>query len=409
MQCRTITCTQNTTCRYSSNSQALTWPTKAFRRSSEIQFTSPSKADVTLQGKKYSTSVSGKLDFQYLSDSHHLLLNNLTLYAQAFKTDIGEFKDIVFLLYKSTQAECKDSMPVYGQPCTQYQVPVGKMEAAENLSIGGKAVSMFSKNLKVVDVTINHITKGFVVQGTSMATIQVDGKSVPVQMDLDLRGYFLNFAPVAKGLESTRFAECEESSNKTPVTLSAAGSFDIYTPVVSNLPRYEWYEDYGEPTQYLWGKTNTVTISPHMLGYGVHSMTLLVGDNGGQVAEDTFDVEVGDTTAPEFSSLPQDIHASGPPGTQSVYVDIGQLDARDGCGDPVMVTHDAPTGLLFPTGVTQVTWTADDQRGNTATVGQQVTVVVLAAFPMGKVLFAVGTAFAAAVGLLVLGLIRKKK
>ena len=393
MQCRSITCTQNSTCLYSTTGQALTWPTKAFRRSSEIQFTSPSKADMIVQGKKYSTSVSGKLDFQYLSDSHHLQLNNLTLYAQAFKSDVGEFKDIVILLYTSTQAECKDAMPVYAQPCTRYQIPVGKMETVENLSIGGKSVSMFSKNLKAVDVTINHTTKGFIVQGTSQATIQVDGKNVPVQMDLDLRGYFLNFAPVAKGIESTRFAECEEGSNQTPVTLSAAGSFDIYTPVASNLPRYEWYEDFGQPTQYLWGKTDTVTISPHMLGYGVHTMILLVGDNGGQVADDTLDVEVGDTTAPEFTSLPQDVSASGPPGTQSVYVDIGTLDARDACGDPVMVTNNAPASLLFPAGVTQVTCTSDDQRGNTPTAVQKVTVVVLAAFPIAKVLLA-GAVFA---------------
>lgn len=123
-----------------------------------------------------------------------------------------------------------------------------------------------------------------------------------------------------------------------------------------------------------------MTIPPQQFAFGVHSITLVVQDKDGLVASNTFDLEVGDTTAPSLSIPPDVTTPFYPPGTGSVYVPIGEASASDGCSvkADTLVSNDAPANLLFPPGVTTVTWTADDGRGNLTSAKQKVTVNAIA-------------------------------
>jgi Ca2+-binding RTX toxin-like protein len=55
-------------------------------------------------------------------------------------------------------------------------------------------------------------------------------------------------------------------------------------------------------------------------------------------------------------------------------VNIGQAFAEDDCGGAVTITNNAPA--TFPLGVTTVTWTAVDARGNTKTATQRITALL---------------------------------
>lgn len=378
--CGETTCkpSGSTNCTYGKKVNVLT-----FSQGSEIRFAAPSKAEISIQGQaQTSTStVTGTLHFQYQVSSGDMELNSLILNFAPVQTDVGKFQDIVVGLISPAKAHCLDAAPVFGQPCTNYQILKGDLKASTSVSVDGKPILWFSENILPIKITIDHTTRSFKAKGIVRAIIKINDQDTPMDIALDLYGDFVNFAPKAIGVESTKFAECEENTNKKPVILNAAGSFDIYAPVPTNLPRYEWYEDYGLSTEHLWGKQAKVIIPPHTLAYGVHKFTLIVGDKDGLVDMDTFEVTVGDTTPP-YLTIPPDITTPiYPPGTKSVQVDIGQATASDACSQPT-IANDAPENLLFPPGVTTVTWQADDDRGNITTAVQKVNVQVVLSLPL---------------------------
>ena len=350
-------------------------------KTSEIEFIPPSKTVIHVKGNPYQSNASGHLQFDYHPQTMDLDLQSMLLNIEPFNTDIGTFSENKVAMLNYPTAKCTDSSPVFGQPCDNYQIPTGEFIGAESSKHGGKTLLWNSENVKPLDISIDHVNRTFDITGTIQTTITLNGQ--PTKMDIipDLKGRFVSFSPKAVGIESTTYAECEENTNATPINLTAAGSFDVYAPSPANLPKYEWYEDYGTPTEHLWGNKADVQINPHQLAYGIHSISLLVEDMDGLVDIDTFDVEVGDSVAPDLI-IPADIETQiYPPGTGSVYVEIGKANSNDICSDKVMVSNDAPKNQQFPPGETRVTWQADDGRGNLTTAEQKVNVRVLAPFP----------------------------
>lgn len=383
-------------CSYKGDTSASQSHLISFSQGSQIKFDKPSKADITIAGhaETYTSAATGTLYFDYVVTKHDIQLNSLVLNFSPVDTAVGHFQDMVALLIKPSQAHCKDGMPVYGEPCTHYEISQNELTATESVSLDGKSIVWLSENTAPIDITIDHTKKSFNAKGPIQATIKINDQDTPMDIDLDLYGYFVNFAPVAKGDESTKFSECDENTNQKPVVLNAAGSFEIYLPDPTNLPRYEWYEDFGLVTEHLWGNQKVVTIPQHKLGYGVHKMTLLVGDAQGLVDTTSFDVTVGDTTPPKLTVPPDVTTDIFPAGTESVAVDIGKAGAADACSGNATVSNDASKNGLFPPGLTNVTWQADDTRGNIATAVQKVNVRVednsIATLVIGSILLFFG-------------------
>ena len=144
----------------------------------------------------------------------------------------------------------------------------------------------------------------------------------------------------------------------------------MYDSIPAN--NYEWYEDYGLVTEKLWGTGSHVVIPQGSLSFGVHSITLLVRDNDGVVDTDSFDVDVYDQTPPSLTIPPDAYRMVIPPDQTPALVSLGQASASDGCSSQVLVTNDGPSDSRFAAGVTPVTWTADDGRGNLKSLVQKV-------------------------------------
>ncbi len=368
---------------------ALKIEPKSFLYHSEIEF-NPIKyksiADITIKDNHFDKQkVAGNLHFEYQYESNNMKLmklNSMTLKIDPLDTDVGRFQDIVISLWKFSHASCKDTMPSYHQPCTKYEIPKEDLVVGLSAKLDGKALLFAGTNQNPISITIDHPTRTFKFQGPLHTMVKVDGKDTPLDISVDLAGHFVNFAPKAFGRESTRFAECGISrigntmkpGNKGPVKLDSAGSFGVYDTHLTNPPTYEWYEDFGLVTEKLWWTGAQYTIAPHNLGYGVHNFTLVVRDKNGLVDTDTFDIEVRDTIPPELT-VPDIIIFQSPNETGPFKVDIDKALAYDSCSEKVMLSNNAPQGLLFPSGDTIVTWTADDGKGNVTTAVQKVSVI----------------------------------
>ncbi len=360
----------------------------SFSYGSEIEF-NPTKytsvADITIQNNQFSNrAVNGNLHFEYQHQVHNMKLNSMTLRMDSLATDAGLFQDITVALWKFSDAKCKDTMPLYNQPCTVYEIAQGDLIVGLSAAVNGKGLLFAGTNQNSILITIDHNNRTFSFQGPLHTMVTLDGKDTPLDIFINLTGHFVNFAPKAFGRESTKHVECGMkrnnkilSGNKDPVILDSAGSFDIYDTLPSNPANYEWYEDFGLVTEKLWGKGSKYTLAPYSLGFGVHTFTLLVKDKNGIVDTDTFTIEVADTLPPELT-IPNDIIVyqsateKGP-----VKLTIGQAWAYDTCAEKVMISNDAPADLVFPPGDTTVTWTADDGRGNITSKAQKVLLITL--------------------------------
>jgi hypothetical protein len=364
---------------------------RSFPYSSVIEF-NPSKfksqAGIRILRHMYKKNVSGELHFEYLLDKfgnylEGMQINSMLLKVDPLKTDIGTYTDIVISLLEAVTATCKMKQgkpPPWASPCDWYEIPKEQFRTSIAAEEGGVKFIYVARNRLPLVIEIQHKNRTFQIKGGPQSTeVGYNGKTARLDIDIDLWGHFLNFAPTAVGgRESTRLVECSRgrnnvSSNKDPVFLDASGSFEVYDdPIPSSA--HKWQEDYGLVTEKYWGSGRKVTIAEHQLPYGVHHMTLLIRDDFGVADTDTFEVEVQDEIAPNLT-VPPDVHfLLVPPNTAPVKLNIGQATATDSCSDSVMITNDAPKDGRFPLGVTIITWTADDGRGNVTTKTQKVNV-----------------------------------
>ena len=368
-----------------SKEYSLTLGPRRFMRSSEIEFkntpTFHSKATITMLGGTYTSEVDGILHFEYGLDAQGRMLtiriNSMLLNLSDMSTSEGTFTNMVVALLDPVQAECTDAIAPWGTPCDTYQIRSETFTASTAADRGDELFFLVARNETHHSITIDHANRVFHLKGPISTSIVVNNEDSPVNIDIDVTGRFLNFAPRANGNESTRYVECAERFNKAPVYLDASQSFDIdgmygSPPITNAIASYTWYEDFGSATEKSWGSGKQVAIGPYQLAWGVHDITLEVRDSGGIADRHTFQVEVQDTQPPDLTP-PQDIYfyrLSVNP--QPEQINIGQASYSDMCSDEVIVTNDAPAGSTFGPGVHSVTWTADDGTGNVKTAVQKI-------------------------------------
>ena len=361
--------------------------TRSFAISSVVEF-EPSKykseAVIRIAGKKFNKKVKGLAYFEYLLDEFNVMkrmrLDAMTLDIEAIDSDAGKFTDIVVALRDTANATCQESPPPWAgdRPCTRYTIPSDAFKALLGAKDGTKQLLFDPQNKGVLDIQINHKNRTFQIKGGPLATtMKVNGKDKRLEIDIDLFGHFLNFAPHAVGgNESTKWVECsggrdKSRTNKDPIILDSAGSFEVYKdPIPQNA--YEWYEDYTWSGQKLWGTGSKVIIQPQQMSLGIHKMTLLIRDPYGVADTDSFPVEVRDTQPPKITVPPDVYYLVTPPDKPPVKINLRTAWAYDICFGDVEITNDAPQDGRFPAGITSVTWTAEDGAGNTDTGVQKV-------------------------------------
>lgn len=112
-------------------------------------------------------------------------------------------------------------------------------------------------------------------------------------------------------------------------------------------------------------------VSGTVLSVGTHLVSLVVTDNGGNVATCTFNVEVVDNIAPAVV-CPPDLTLSADAGDCAAAANLVNPIATDACGIQ-SISNDAPA--QFNIGANTVNWTIVDQNGNTTSCVQLVTVI----------------------------------
>ena len=103
---------------------------------------------------------------------------------------------------------------------------------------------------------------------------------------------------------------------------------------------------------------------------GTTTVTCTVTDSKGESVSGTFTVTVRDTTPPNIPAFQPREGVKDESGIQ-VFYEVTATDLVDG---PVQVSCNYPSGYKFPIGVTILTCTADDSRGNHGTRSLQITV-----------------------------------
>jgi hypothetical protein len=104
---------------------------------------------------------------------------------------------------------------------------------------------------------------------------------------------------------------------------------------------------------------------------GTTTITYTFKDASNNVSSCSFDVVVGDKTAPSITCAP-DVTVTNDEGSCTGSVTLTAPQASDNCGVQ-SVTNDHPS-TTYPVGTTVVTWTVTDVHGNTSTCEQTVTV-----------------------------------
>jgi len=112
--------------------------------------------------------------------------------------------------------------------------------------------------------------------------------------------------------------------------------------------------------------------SDYMFPIGTTTVSCTVDDSDNNSISGTFTVTIRDTTPPVFSPFQATQGVKDESGVQ-MFFDVIAVDAVDG---GVQVSCDYQSGYKFPPGVTTMTCTASDSKGNLATKKVQITVTV---------------------------------
>lgn len=126
----------------------------------------------------------------------------------------------------------------------------------------------------------------------------------------------------------------------------------------------------GDPTVTDNGEIQSITNdAPLAFPLGVTTITWAATDTAGNIAVDTQNVRIIDTTAPAITA-PADVVFEAVSLTDNP-IPIGDANATD--IQEVTISNDAP--IVFPLGETTVTWNATDSAGNSAVATQKVSVI----------------------------------
>jgi hypothetical protein len=197
----------------------------------------------------------------------------------------------------------------------------------------------------------------------------LDGRPRVIAGRIDMGAFEFNHNPVADA-GSDRIVEAHAPWGAT-VTLDGSGSGDAdCTPgTYDDINAFNWYEsDPCDPNaDVLLGSGVMIDCN---LPIGEHIIVLEVIDRAGASDANEVTIIVQDTTAPVFTSTPQDltVECDGSGNLSELNAWLAGAAAVDECGD-VTITNDF-VGLLSGCGASgsaTVTWTAEDEYGNTAT------------------------------------------
>jgi hypothetical protein len=168
-----------------------------------------------------------------------------------------------------------------------------------------------------------------------------------------------NHAPSLTADSSSVTAEAGEAATNTGTFSDADGDTVSLTASVGTVSKLG--------NAWTWSNTTSVV--------GKYSVTITADDGKpGGVSQESFDVTVQDTTAPEISGVPDDVtlEATSAAGAPYSWTQPTASDIVDGA---VSVTSDWDSGDTFPLDeTTTVTFTATDVHGNSATASFDVTV-----------------------------------
>jgi hypothetical protein len=197
----------------------------------------------------------------------------------------------------------------------------------------------------------------------------LDGKPRVIAGRIDMGTYEFNHIPVADAGQD-RIVEAQARWGAT-VTLDGSGSSDTdSTPgTTDDINDFNWYElDPCDPNADVFlGSGRIIDCN---LSMGEHIIVLDVIDKAGAFDSNEVIIIVQDTTPPVFTNIPQHlaVECDGSYNLSRLNAWLAGATAVDECGD-VTITNDF-VGLLNSCGATAsttVTWTAEDQYGNTAT------------------------------------------
>lgn len=108
---------------------------------------------------------------------------------------------------------------------------------------------------------------------------------------------------------------------------------------------------------------------------GTTSITYLATDAAGNTATCSFTVTVTDNENPVIAGCPASISVSTDPGMCTATVSWTNPTATDNCAGVTLVqTAGPPSGSAFPTGITNIVYTATDAEGNSSTCSFNVAV-----------------------------------
>ncbi|UCG58441.1 MAG: hypothetical protein JSU70_02830, partial [Phycisphaerales bacterium] len=351
--------------------------------SSVVEFVpAKSKATFTLEREAPITKqVTGTIHFEYVYEKvacacmKTMRINDLHVDIPNMTIEGVDFTDIAITLNRVGSARCSPTQ-IGGTPCASYAVDQGQLSFNFSFKEDGKQKLILADNGKgAATVGINQKSRQLEMTGLKLNTpVEISGETRNLEMKFDLFGNFKNFAPHASGEESETESECQELANKNTIHLTAAASFDPQNTLPSPPAlTYQWYEDYGLPTQKSLGTGKDCYIKPGAMKFGVHQVTLVVKDNFGVAGTDTFDVTVIDTMPPTIKA-PHDFLACSLSGAGK-QLDLGKPAVYDTCqsGD-VWVTNDAPEWFFPSPFPYKITWTADDGSGNLGQAVQHVSV-----------------------------------
>ena len=114
---------------------------------------------------------------------------------------------------------------------------------------------------------------------------------------------------------------------------------------------------------------------PYYYAVGLTNVIWTISDGAGNETYCTQVIEIFDSEGPVITSCPSNISVDTDPGecgTSLSNVSLGNATANDPCGI-MTISNNAP--VIFPVGITIVTWTITDRNGNTTTCIQEVEVV----------------------------------
>ena len=165
-----------------------------------------------------------------------------------------------------------------------------------------------------------------------------------------------DFEPIPVYLEARR-------SIGTIVRLDGRLSAD---PDLNDKLTYQWFDNDAP--------ISTAPVSDYKLSIGQHLLKLIVTDSTGLTSEPRSTLsEVRDTTPPILSGVPTDI-IKGTSNAGGALVNFTLPVAWDTVDGPVEVLSSRQPGKVFPSGRTQVTFTARDSAGNESKASFYVTV-----------------------------------